>query len=56
MISRGVRISIAEGGEEMLRAYISHSFFFLFFCYHVFIVKVQKTARSVSYGENKTNK
>jgi len=31
MISRGVRISIAAGGKEMVRAYISGRFFFLFF-------------------------
>jgi len=29
-------------------------FFFLFFFYHVFVVKVQETAWSASYGVNKT--
>jgi len=31
MISRGVEISIAGGGEEMVRGAISCSFLFLFF-------------------------
>jgi len=59
MISRGIEISIAGGGGEMVRGPISLSFFsfflFLFFSYHGFIVsKVQKASCSASYGENKT--
>jgi len=40
MISRGVEISIAGGGEEMVRAYllVVLFFFFFFFCNHAFIV------------------
>jgi len=40
MISRGVEISIAEGGGEMVRALSLGRFFFLFFffCNHAFIV------------------
>ena len=37
MISRGVEISIAGGGGEMVRAYLLGHFFF-FFCNHAFIV------------------
>jgi len=37
MISRGVKISIAGGGEEMVHAYL-FVIFFSFFCNHVFIV------------------
>jgi len=53
MISRGVEISIAGGGEEMVRAYLWVDFFF-FFLYHVFIVKVQELACIVRYGVKKT--
>ena len=37
MISRGVEISIAGGGEEMVRAYllVSSFFFFLFFFFQI---------------------
>jgi len=40
MISRGVEISIAGSGEEMVRAYLLVGFFFFFFlfCNHAFIV------------------
>jgi len=39
MSSRGVEISIAGGGGEMVRGPISWSFsFFFFFCNHAFIV------------------
>ena len=40
MISRGVDISIAGGGGEMVRGPISWSFFFFFFlfCNYAFIV------------------
>jgi len=41
MISRGVEISIAGGGEEMVCAYILVGFFlfsFFFFCNHAFMV------------------
>jgi len=40
MISRGVEISIARGGGEMVRVLSFGRFFvfFLFFCNHVFIV------------------
>jgi len=31
MISRGVEISIAGGGEDMVRAYLLVGFFFFFF-------------------------
>jgi len=32
------------------------SFFFSFFLYHIFVVKVQEIAWSASYGQNKTVK
>ena len=38
MISCGVEISIAGGGEEMVRAYPLVVFFFFSFCDHAFIV------------------
>jgi len=39
MISRGVEISIAGGGGEMVRVLsLGHIFFFFFFCNHAFIV------------------
>ena len=58
MISRGVEISIAGGGGEMVRGlslgrFLSF-FFFLFFLNHVFIVKVQELACSASNGVKKT--
>ena len=31
-------------------------FLYLFFLYHIFVVKVQEIAWSASYGENKTQK
>ena len=42
MISRGVEISNAGGGGEMVRGPISWSFFFFFFCNHAFIVSRYK--------------
>ena len=30
-------------------------FFYIFFLYHIFVVKVQEIAWSASYGENKTH-
>jgi len=56
MISHGVVISIAGGGadekDEGLEGFIF--LFFYFFYNHVFVVKVQETAWSASYGVNKT--
>ena len=52
MISRGVEISIAGGGGEMVRAYLLVAFFlfsFLFFIFYFLVIKsllclkVQKT-------------
>ena len=44
MISRGVEISIAGGGGEMVRVDISWSFFFFFFVIKSLLcLKVQKT-------------
>jgi len=58
MISHGVKISIVGGGAEEKDGARQGSFFFFsffsFFLYHVFVVKVQETARSGSYGVNKT--
>jgi len=57
MICRGVEISIAGGGGEMVRVPISWSLFFFYFflfLYHVFIVKVQELACIVRYGVKKT--
>jgi len=57
MISRGVEISIAGGGGEMVRRPIPWSvlfLFLLFFLNHVFVVKVQELACSASYGIKKT--
>jgi len=60
MISHGVEISIAGGGadkeDEGNRGLFFFSFFFFFFFFlsHVFVVKVQETAWSASYGVNKT--
>jgi len=43
MISRGVEISIAGGGEEMVHAYLLGLFFhFSFFCNHVLFVSRYK--------------
>ena len=38
MISRGVEISIAGGGGEMVRVLSLGRFFLFFFCDHAFIV------------------
>ena len=54
MIFRGVEISIAGGGGELVRVLSLGRFFFFFFIYHVFIVKVQELACSASYGVKKT--
>jgi len=58
MISHGVEISIAGGGadekEEGNMGLFFFLAFFLGFFYHVFVVKVQETAWSASYGVNKT--
>ena len=45
MISRGVEISIAGGGVEMVRGPIPWSFFFFFFFRNQIVImfKVQKT-------------
>ena len=58
MIARGVEISMAGGGGEMvgglsLGRFFSF-FFFFFFLNHVFIVKVQELACIVRYGVKKT--
>ena len=57
IISRGVKIAIAGGGEEKVRVLSLGRFFFLFFFFflnHVFIVKVQELACIVRYGVKKT--
>jgi len=54
MISRGVEISIAGGGGEMVRGSLLACFFFLFSFNHVFIVKVQELACIMRYGVKKT--
>jgi len=54
MISRGVEISSAGGGGEMVRVYLLIDFFSFFFSNHVIIVKVQELACSASYGVKKT--
>jgi len=57
MMSRGVEISIAGGGGEMVRGTIPWSVFFnlfTFFLNHVFIVKVQELTCIVRYGVKKT--
>jgi len=55
MISRGVEISIAGGGGEMVHAYplvIFHFFFFL--CNQIIIMfKGTKDSCSASYGDKK---
>ena len=58
MISRGVEISIAGGGGEMVRAYplvgLFFFFFFLFFCNQfVIMFKGTKDSCSASYGDKK---
>jgi len=52
MISHGVEISIAGGGADEKDEDTCVGFFFFFD--HVFVVKVQETAWSASYGVNKT--
>jgi len=61
MISHGVEISIAGGGADEKDGAREGSFFFFlfsffFFFYQVFVVKVQETTWSASYGRNKTMK
>jgi len=57
MISRGVEISIAGGGGEMVRGPISWSFFsfflFFFFIQIVIMFKGTKDSCSASYGDKK---
>jgi len=56
MISRGVEISIAGGGGEMVRGPISWSLFsfFFFFCNQfVIMFKGTKDSCSASYGDKK---
>ena len=56
MISRGVEISIAGGGGEMVRAYplvVFFLFFFLFCNQFVIIFKGTKDSYSASYGDKK---
>jgi len=55
MISRGVEISIAGGGEEMVRAIsLGVFFFFFFFCSQIVIMfKGTKDSCSASYGDKK---
>jgi len=56
IISRGVEISIAGGGGEMVRVPISWWFFlfFLFFCNQIVIMfKGTKDSCSASYGDKK---
>jgi len=57
MISRGVEISIAGGGGEMVRGPISWSFFFIFFYFFLYqiviIFKGTKDSCSASYGDKK---
>jgi len=52
MISHGVEISIAGGGADEKDE--GNRGLFFFFYSHVFVVKVQETAWSASYGVNKT--
>jgi len=51
---RGVVISMTGGVEGAERGARKGSFFFSFFYHHVFVVKVQETTWSASYGVNKT--
>jgi len=57
MISRGVEISIAGGGGEMVRVLSLGRFFFLFFCFFsnqiVIMFKGTKDSCSASYGDKK---
>ena len=56
MISRGVEISIAGGGGEMVRVSfpLVVFFFFLFFCNEIVIMfKGTKDSCSASYGDKK---
>jgi len=59
MISRGVEISIAGGGGEMVRG-LSLGLFSFFLSFFVIMrslfFQVQKASCSASYGENKTYK
>ena len=49
MISRGVEISIAGGGGEMVRGPISWSFFLFFFVIKLLLcLKVQKTQAALA--------
>jgi len=53
MISRGVEISIAGGGGEMVRV-LSLGRFFFFFCNQIVIMfKGTKDSCSASYGDKK---
>jgi len=56
MISQGVEISMAGGGEDMLSAYRTVSFLFYYYLilYPVLLVKVQELACIVRYGVKKT--
>ena len=57
MISPGVETSIAGGGaDEKDEGDRGFFIFFFFFYYQVFVVKVQETTWSASYGRNKTMK
>jgi len=54
MISRGVEISIAGGGGEMVRVISLGRFFFFFFCNQIVIMfKGTKDSCSGSYGDKK---
>ena len=54
MSSRGLEISIAGGGEEMVRAYLLVVFFSFLFC-NLFVImfKGAKDSCSASYGDKK---
>ena len=56
IISRGVEISIAGGGGEMVREPISWSFLFLFFVIMRLLFLGTKASCSTRYAENKTYK
>jgi len=53
MISRGVEISIAGGGGEMVRVLSLGRFFFLFCNQIVIMFKGTKDSCSASYGDKK---
>jgi len=54
MISRGVEISIAGGGGEMVRALPLGRFFSFFFCNQIVIMfKGTKDSCSAGYGDKK---